>query len=560
MTSAPAGATEPITVYTARSVITMNRSMPRAEAVAVRGDRIIEVGTVDSMEPWLRANDHRIDDRFADAVITPGFIDPHLHPTMAAVLLPMEFVTAMAWKLPWGRVDPTTTADGFVDRLRSLDGDRPDPSEPLFVWGYHQLWHGPMSRTLLDAINPERPICVWHRSFHELYLSSAFLDHLGLTEAGVGGRPGIDWAAGHFFEAGLGYAIAKLNPLILAPERYADGLARLARVAHHGGHTTLGDMAVGLFDLEAEWAATSDVLGGPQTPFRVELIPSALGLLRGGRSHEDILALVRDLPERNTPTLRFGDHIKLFADGAFFSQLAQVGPPGYIDGHHGEWLMAPEQLEEAVRVYWRAGMAIHLHVTGDLGLELGLDVLARMQWERPRFDHGFTFEHLGFSTPEQIERIRALGASVSANVHYLHELSDIYAREGIGFERASQMARLGSCFREGITTAVHSDFTMAPAEPLNSAWVAVNRVNHRGDVMGPEERLTAEQALAAITINGAKVLGRADELGTIRAGKKADLTVLADDPLAVDPMAIGDIEVVATVFEGRPAQGEGFGP
>ncbi len=542
-------------MYPARSVITMNRSWPRAEAVAIRGDRIVEVGTLDTMEPWLRHHEHHIDDRFAEHVLTPGFIDPHLHPTMAAVLLPMEFVTAMEWKLPWGRVTPTTTADGFLDRLRALDAARPDPSEPLFVWGYHQLWHGPLSREVLDAVNPERPICVWHRSFHELYLSTGFLDHLELQEARLAGRPGIDWAAGHFYEAGLGYAINKLNPLILAPERYAEGLDRLAEVAHHGGHTTLGDMAVGLFDFETEWEATVAALGRADTPFRVELIPSAMGLMRGGRTHEEILAFLQTLPERNTSTLRFGDHVKLFADGAFFSQLAQVGPPGYIDGHHGEWLMAPEQLEAAVRVYWNAGMAIHLHVTGDLGLELGLDILATMQWERPRFDHGFTFEHMGFSTPEQIDRIAALGASVSANVYYLHELSDIYAEQGIGYERASQMARLGSCFRAGITTAVHSDFTMAPAEPLNSAWVAVNRRNHRGQVMGPEECLSVEQALAAITTDAAKVLGRADEIGSIRSGKKADLTVLADDPFSVDPMALRDIEIVGTVFEGTV-----FGP
>jgi len=551
----PSSTNDPITIFTARSVITMNPSWPRAEAVAVRGDRIVEVGTVDSMEPWLRHHDHHVDDRFADHVLTPGFIDPHLHPTMAAVLLPMEFVTAMEWKLPWGRVTPTTTPEGFVDRLRALDAARPDPNEPLFVWGYHQLWHGPMSRELLDAINPERPICVWHRSFHELYLSSGFLDLLELQEASLAGRPGIDWAAGHFYEAGLGYAINKLNPLILAPERYAEGLDRLAEVAHHGGHTTLGDMAVGLFDFETEWEATVAALGGSDTPFRVELIPSALGLMRGGRSHEEILAFLTSLPERNTPTLRFGDHVKLFADGAFFSQLAQVGPPGYIDGHHGEWLMAPEQLEAAIRVYWNAGMAIHLHVTGDLGLELGLDILATMQWERPRFDHGFTFEHMGFSTPEQIDRIAALGANVSANVYYLHELSEIYADQGIGFERASQMARLGSCFRAGITTAVHSDFTMAPAEPLNSAWVAVNRRNHQGKVMGSEECLSVEQALATITTDAAKVLGRADEIGSIRSGKKADLTVLADDPLTIDPMALRDIEIVGTVFNGTV-----FGP
>ena len=136
-------------------------------------------------------------------------------------------------------------------------------------------------------------------------------------------------------------------------------------------------------------------------------------------------------------------------------------------------------------------------------------------------------------------------------MYYLHELSDIYAHQGIGFERASQMARMGSCFREGINTTFHSDFTMAPAEPLNSAWVAVNRENHTGDIMAPEERLTQEQALAAITINAAHVIGFANETGSIRAGKMADFTILEEDPIKCDPMELRDIPIRATVFEGN---------
>ena len=93
---------------------------------------------------------------------------------------------------------------------------------------------------------------------------------------------------------------------------------------------------------------------------------------------------------------------------------------------------------------------------------------------------------------------------------------------------------------------------MAPAEPLNSAWVAVNRLNCEGTVMGPEECLTVEQALAAITINAAHVIGRADDVGSIRAGKLADFTVLAEDPLTIAPERLKDIAILATVFEGEP--------
>ena len=108
------------TLFPARSIITMNPSLPRADAVLVGNGKILEVGSMDSMQPWLSKHPHQVDDRFRDQVICPGFIDPHLHPTMAAVLLPMEFITAMRWRLPWGTVNPVTTAAGFDARMSEL--------------------------------------------------------------------------------------------------------------------------------------------------------------------------------------------------------------------------------------------------------------------------------------------------------------------------------------------------------------------------------------------------------------------------------------------------------
>lgn len=537
-------------LYPAKSVITMNPSAARAEAVLVRDGRIVEVGQVAQMQPWLDAFPHEVDERFRDKVICPGFIDPHLHPTMAAVLLPMEFITAMRWKLPWGTVEPVTTEDGFDARMRALHADKP-AGEPLFIWGYHQLWHGDMQRARINAVDAERPIVVWHRSFHELYMNDGALAMTGSLDADIKAGSQIDLARGHFFENGLGFAIQRLNPWILAPEKYAAGLERLKAVVHHGGHTTIGDLATGLFDFESEASALAKMLEGDDVPFRTRLVAHGMRMIAGGKTPEQGVEMADSLPERNSHRLRFGRHIKLFSDGAFFSQLAQLQEPGYIDGHHGEWLMPPEMLERHIRAYWHAGYQIHVHVTGDLGLELALDCLEKMQFEKPRFNHGFTLEHFGFSTPEQIRRIKALGAQVSANVYYLHELSDIYANQGIGYERASQMSRLRACFDSGINTTLHSDFTMAPAEPLNSAWVAVNRINHAGETMCPAERLTPEQALQAITINAAHVLGMADITGSLRAGKYADFTVLDEDPLLCDPMQIRDLDIHATVFEGR---------
>jgi len=537
-------------LYPARSVITMNPSLPRANAILVRDQRIVEVGDVTTMQPWLDRYDHEVDDRFAEHIICPGLIDPHLHPSMAAVLLPMEFITAMRWRLPWGTVEPTLSEQAFNARLAQLHQDKPADT-PLFVWGYHPLWHGAMDRGRINQVSAERPIVVWHRSFHELFMNDAALTMTEITQERIRHGSQIDFDRGHFFENGLGFAIDRLNPWILSPQNFSAGLERLKQVVHKGGHTSIGDLATGLFDFETEMTALANVIDGEDVPFRTRLVPHGGGLLAGGRSPDQAVEYAKKLMARNTHKLQFGKHIKLFADGAFFSQLAQVDEPGYIDGHEGEWLVPPETLEGHIRAFWHAGFQIHVHICGDLALELTLDILEQMQFERPRFNHGFTIEHFGFSTPEQIKRIATLGAQVSANAYYLHELSDVYAREGIGYERASQMSRLGACFNAGINTTVHSDFTMAPAEPLNSAWVAVNRVNHAGDVMGAAEKLTQQQALEAITINAAHVLGMANDTGSLRAGKYADLAVLDEDPLTCDPMALNEINVLSTMFEGR---------
>ena len=539
-----------ITVYTARRIHTMNPSMPRADAVAVRDGRIVEAGTLETLSPWLDAHPHVVDRTFERHVLMPGFIDPHLHPPMAAVLLPLHFITAMEWRLPWGTVPQTRGADAYLARLREIEGSLADPAEPLITWGYHEIWHGPVHRQALNRISATRPVVVWQRSFHALYANDAALRWMDLDEETLERHPQIDAGTGHFFETGLGVANARMAPYLLDRERFRDGLRRVRQAVHHGGHTTIADMAFALFDQDREWAALCDVLDRDDTPFRVHMVPRVKD--PGSAGLESEVARVRALRALDTGRLAFHDHVKLFTDGGFFAELMQVQPPGFIDGHHGEWLMAPERFEALARAFWNEGYRIHVHCTGDLGLELAIEVLAKLQWERPRFDHRFTIEHFGLSTPEQIRRLARLGGLVSANVYYVYELADAYWKHSIGHERATRMARLATVVREGIPLALHSDFTMAPAQPLNHAWVAVNRVGDSGEVASPEERLTLEQALRAITIDAAFVLGMEDEVGSIRAGKRADFTVLEADPFEEPVESLKDIPLWGTVFEGRP--------
>ncbi|MDE0369500.1 MAG: amidohydrolase [bacterium] len=542
-----------VTVFVARTVRTMEPSLPVAEAVAVRDGRILEVGTLETMRPWLETHSHEVDDTFRDLCIMPGFIDPHLHPSMAAILLPMHFTTAVGWDLPWEDIRPIPDEQQFRSRLVEINADLA-PGDPLFAFGHHPIWHGDIDRSTLNDVSTIRPIVVWHRGYHSLVVNDACLRWMDLDPALARRHPQIDLETGKFFETGLEVALAHLRSYILETERFRRGLDRMRQVIHSGGHTTIGDAAFGFYGLEEEWSHLLAVMEQPDTPFRIQLMPYTAGPDGDARTDRQFLDRVLAYPERNTHRLRFSDHAKLFADGGFFAELLMLKPPGHLDGRHGEWITPPERFEEIARVLWNAGLSIHVHCSGDLGVELALATLEKLQRELPRFDHRFTFEHFGISTSQQVDRIAAVGGVASVNAYYVYELSEAFAARAVGYERASQISRLGSLERAGVRFAVHSDFPMAPAKPLNNAWVAANRLTESGALMGPDERASLDAAIQAITTNAAYVLGLEDEIGSLRWGKRADFTILEEDPYTVGIDSLRDIPIWGTVFEGKKHQ------
>ncbi len=142
--------------------------------------------------------------------------------------------------------------------------------------------------------------------------------------------------------------------------------------------------------------------------------------------------------------------------------------------------------------------------------------------------------------------------SSAQTAYYPCALADKYSELGLGPERANAMARLGTAARNNISISLHSDMPMAPADPMFLMWCAVNRTTVSGRTADPDQRITAEQALRAVTIDAAAYsIELESEIGSIKPGKKADLTVLSDDPLSVDPQTIRDIRVIATIFAGR---------
>ncbi|MBV8067028.1 MAG: amidohydrolase [Candidatus Eremiobacteraeota bacterium] len=542
----------PITVYIAKKIVTMEPSAPAATAVAVRDGIILGVGSVDDLQPWLENRPHEIVTDFAKKILMPGLIDPHLHPFMAAAMMMSDLIVAFEWRLPWGTVTPTRGREAYLAELRRIERAKPNSREPLVTWGYHPLWHGSVTRRDLDEISKTRPIVVWHRAAHEMFLNSAALSHWNLTEAEAQGNPAVNYEEGHYWEAGvIELAAPKMAPFMFEPKRYIEGVARVREVVRFGGMTTIAEMSFGITDADLEWLGPSRVLDADDVPFRTYFVSDAktpaktMGL-------EESLAWAKALPQRNTRRLRFLRHVKLFADGAFYSQGMRLGAC-YTDGHSGEWMTPPPLFEQLATAYWSAGYQIHVHTNGDEALAFVLGTLQKLQDAKPRFDHRFTIEHFGYCMSDQIRKLSRLGAIVSANPYYLYETGDMFSRVGMGADRASQIGRLASVARAGVPLALHSDFAMAPAQPLLLAQVAATRRTADGTTLCPGETLTLDQALRGITTDAAFVLGVENEIGSIVSGKRADFTVLAEDPYEVGAAHLGDIPIWGTIFEGKAA-------
>ncbi len=165
--------------------------------------------------------------------------------------------------------------------------------------------------------------------------------------------------------------------------------------------------------------------------------------------------------------------VKLFADGAIYSQAMQLGAPGYSDGHHGEWMMEPDFFAHTFRVYWDLGYQLHIHVNGDAGLDMVLDQIDANMKRNPRPDHRTVIVHFAVSRADQVARIKKLGAIVSGNPYYPVALADNYRVNGLDPVRADNMVRMGDVERAGVSFSFHSDMPMAPGQPLFLMWSAV---------------------------------------------------------------------------------------
>lgn len=548
-------------IYIARRIITMEPGWPEGTVVAVDGNRIVAVGRdLKDLEPWMSAHKYEIDDRFRDKVLIPGLVEAHLHALLAATHFPSVFVTPDPWDFPTGQLGGTASLDEVLSLIKDRHAAMETQDEWLFAFGYAKAAHGQLTRTHLDGISPNRPIAVTSRSSHVIILNSAAIDLLGIEQEEVT-RRGLDefvrLEEGYFSEDGqFVIVMPRIRPFLMHPDRVTSGLILLRDMLHANGVTTMHEPGSGIWSggrPEHELDLMAPVLDQPNVPFRTLLTPGGSPFVARLGSAEAACEHLDDIHSLDGDRIKFTrKKVKFFADGSYVDQIGQWDQPGYIDGHEGQWMIPPENLRQWCRVFWLAGYDIHIHTMGDLGARLAVDILDELQREKPRFDHGFTFEHFNGASPETIRRAARLGASVSSLIWPLRSVGEEFANAVLGIDRLHQTFPMRTVSENGMTLAIHADTIVSPPQPLLLAWLATTRESLSGQVLGENERISVEHALRCVTIDAARILRASDDIGSIRAGKLADFAVLDADPFE-DGVQLKDIGIWGTVFEGQPS-------
>ena len=537
-------------IVIAKEVVTLDDKYPNVDAIYIKEDRIHSVGKKEDLIG--KYPDIFIDFSYEENVIVPGFIEHHIHPLLAAITMNSEVIAIEDWNISSKKTIGVRNRDDYLSKLSEVELSQ-DNNKPLVSWGFHHYFHGKLTRQDLDLISSERPILIIHRSFHEFIMNSKALEFFKITEKDIAhlneeDKKLANFNEGHFSERGLIAVMPKIMSYLAAPERIIKGLEITEKYIQEQGITLIANPGA-MYDPRIQ-EVKNYVFGDKKTPFKSLYIPSALYMLEKVE--------IVNLLEETEAHLSWGtgkveyipNHIKLFADGAMYSQN-MVLRDGYLDGHQGVWLMEDSIFKKTFKLYWDAGYQIHVHQNGDAGLDRVLDVLEENLDRNPREDHRTTIVHFGYSAFDQIKRIKDLGVIVSANPYYVAVLSDLYSKQGVGYERSQEMVRLGDLVRSDIPLSLHSDMPMAPASPLVLMDASVNRINYANKVAGPNQRIDPLTALKGVTINSAYTLGIELEYGSITPGKYANMTILSDNPLTINPLKIKDINIIGTIEEGR---------
>jgi len=517
------------TIVTGGKILTMDPEYPLAEAMAVRGDRILAIGTNDDILSLATASTRRIDAR--GFTVTPGFIDAHSHPLFAEEAIGVnvnlrridDVKTALARKA-------AETPPGHWVRGVMYDDTKFEDERPL-------------NRRDIDEAVPDHPVYVGHRGGHTGVVNSMAFEMAGITNETPdpeGGRffrengeltgKVAEHAREVFFAVGtwpvMDRAVRQQSATISSKNMAAAGL------------TSTTD-AFGDFD---DFVAYQDARAADELYFRVAFMPGGNSKVYEG------LKLAGARSGFGDEMIRIGA-VKYAADGSASERTMYMSTPYEGTDDHGILTMSQEEIYEAVDDAMAHGFRVGIHANGDLTIAMVLNAYERALKNHAGPNPRLRIEHCSLVNDELLKRIKAAGVVPTPFYTYAYYHGNKWV--DYGEEKMEHMFAHRSFLDYGIPVAPASDYTPGPYEPMMAIQSMVTRKDVRGRVWGPSQRISVTEAMRICTVHGAYASFEENLKGSLTPGKLADFVILEKDPHEVDPDTIVDIRIVRTVLGGR---------
>ena len=525
-------------VWNAR-VYTLDEKNAVVSAFAVKDGLILDTGSAESLD-YLKGKNTKVLDAGGSAII-PGFNDAHCH------LLSLRGQQLL--QLDCSPAKVRGIAD--IQRLIKEKAASVAPGEWILAGSYDftklaEKRHP--NRFDLDSAAPNHPVHLRSQTCHIGVVNSKALELCGINRDtpdppggeferdNQGNLTGVCKEEAHFlFVTGMGSDFSYVPPYTI--DQMVEAVKRSCREYNSLGITSVGDALVGPIDIAAYQAA-----------------------LREDQLFARVYMIVLDV---NLPALKaagfktgFGNNmlrlgaVKSFVDGAIAGHTAWLSKPyGHRPDYYGIPTKTPEEIESLVLDAHSSGFQMEVHANGDMAISMLLDAYEKALARHPRRDSRHRIAHCTMVNPEILSRMKKIGAVALPFTTYIWEHGDKMDTYG---ERISMMYPHKSFLEYGIPVAGSSDNPCATQDPLTGLQAMVTRVSSEGKLLGPEQRVSLEEALRIYTQGSAFSTFEENIKGMLKPGMLADFIFLSRDPFKTDPFRLREIEVEKTFLGGRP--------
>ena len=537
-------------VFVGGPIVTVNAKNEEAQALATKDGKIVAVGLeADIRKNWVDQKTQVIDLR--GQTLMPGFVEPHVHIVLTAMVEGL-WLDLSNFSLPYD------TIETLSEKLRAALKTVP-PGGWLAGFGVDPSRTSPFMAELtvevLDKVSKDVPIFIINQSGHIGYVNSKAFELAGVNNQ-TPNPPG----GGIYVKDEKGNLTGKLiEPPSYVPfqakmpvptqQELIQAMRNTTKRLATKGVTTSAEITVGAnLGLENEIGLYKYLLANGGLPVRVRAYLYGSAIPKGFQGVK---------PNEGDDLFRYVG-VKFISDGSTQGLTAALNEPyAYPAGttFRGDLNYKDEQLLATMKPYFDQGWQISVHANGSRAVEQTLNNYAKLldgnsQPEKRRL----RIEHFTVTTPEQLIKTKQLGVVPGFTIGHVHYWGQAFNDQILGAPRAECIDPSASLKKEGVRFAYHSDSPVSPYGPLKYITQGVTRVWQsplQRKVLGPNERISVDDAIRAVTIDAAYQMMSDDKIGSLEVGKLADFVVLEKNPRATFAEQIGDIKVLQTWVGGK---------